>query len=112
MSFPNVLRRIIGQNIFGESYNTLLGFGMIIKVDILKCNSQWLRSMHILAILTILDRYLSSSTKTLKCFQETWLSSRVDELLYFLIIFLNLFEKFSYFNKDFKGISSNRCIFT
>ena len=39
MSFLKVLVRIIEQNILGELYNTLLGFGMIIKVDILKCDS-------------------------------------------------------------------------
>ena len=66
MSFPNVLRRTIRQNIFEESYDALLGFEMIIKVDVLKYDSQWLRLMHILAILTILDRYLLLSITILR----------------------------------------------
>jgi len=36
MSFPIVLRRMIGLNDLGESYNFLLGFGMIMDVDTLK----------------------------------------------------------------------------
>jgi len=39
MSFSKVLMRIIEQNILGELYNALLGFGMIIEVDILKWDS-------------------------------------------------------------------------
>ena len=113
MSFSNMLRRTIGQNIFGKSYNTLLGFGIIIKVDILKCNGQWPRLMHVLVMLTMLNGYLLLSTTTLRYLQETWLGPRVDKLLYFLIEFLNsLFKKFSYSDKNFKGISSNGHIFT
>ena len=113
MSFSNVLRRTIGQNIFGKSYNTLLGFGIIIKVDILKCNGQWPRLMHVLVMLTMLNGYLLLSTTTWRYLQETWLGPRVDKLLYFLIEFLNsLFKKFSYSDKNFKGISSNGHIFT
>jgi len=38
MSFLKVLRRMIGQNILGESYDVLSGFGIINQVDILKCD--------------------------------------------------------------------------
>jgi len=37
MSFPNILRRIIGLKTLGESYKFLLGLGMIMDVDTLKC---------------------------------------------------------------------------
>jgi len=40
ISFSKVLRRMIGLNIFGESYTALLGFRMIIDNDFLKCVSQ------------------------------------------------------------------------
>ena len=36
ISFPIVLRRIMGQNVLEISYNGLLGFGIIIDIDILK----------------------------------------------------------------------------
>ena len=35
-SFPKVLRRKIGLNNFGESYNSLFGFGMTIVIDVLE----------------------------------------------------------------------------
>jgi len=36
MSFPVILRRTIGQNDFVESYEALLDFGIMTKVDFLK----------------------------------------------------------------------------
>jgi len=36
MSFPKVLRRTMGPNDFRESYDSLLGFGMTIVVEVLK----------------------------------------------------------------------------
>jgi len=48
--------------------NILLGLEIIIEVDILKCDGKWLRSMHILVMLTMLDRHLLSPTTTLRCF--------------------------------------------
>ena len=38
MILPSILRRMIGLNIFGKSYNALFGFGIMIEVDILKCD--------------------------------------------------------------------------
>ena len=39
ISFPNMLRRIIDQDVLGILYNGLLGFGIIIDVDFLKYDS-------------------------------------------------------------------------
>jgi len=36
MSFSRVLKRTMGLNDFGESYNSLLGFGMMILIEVLK----------------------------------------------------------------------------
>jgi len=36
ISFPRVLSKTIGLNDLGESYNALLGLGMITIVDLLK----------------------------------------------------------------------------
>jgi len=35
-----MLRRTMGLKDLGESYNSLLGLGMIMEVDILKCDGQ------------------------------------------------------------------------
>ena len=58
------------QDILGKLYNTLLDLGITIKVNILKCKDQQLRSMHVLAMLIILDRYLLLFKTTLRCLQE------------------------------------------
>ena len=86
---------------------------MIIEVDILKYDGQWPRSICVLVILTILNRYLSLFTTTLRYLQETQLDSGMDELLHFLIVFLNFsFEKFGHSDKGSKEILFNKCIFT
>jgi len=38
ISFPNILRRTMGLNDFGESYDFLLGLGMMIVDEDLKYN--------------------------------------------------------------------------
>jgi len=40
MSLPIVLRRTIGLKYLGELYNSLLGLGIIMEVDVLKCDGQ------------------------------------------------------------------------
>ena len=67
MSFPNILRRMIGQNILGLLYNVLLGFRMIIDIDFLKCKGQYPRLMCEFAMLTM---YLLSPTNALRYLQE------------------------------------------
>ena len=41
ISLPIVLRRIMGLNDLGESYDFLLSLGITIIVEILKCNGQY-----------------------------------------------------------------------
>jgi len=50
MSFPAVFSRTIGQKDLGELYEFLLSLGMIIVLVDLKCNGQYSRFMHALAI--------------------------------------------------------------
>jgi len=38
MSLSKELRRTVRQNVFGELYTSLFGFGMIVEVKFLKCN--------------------------------------------------------------------------
>jgi len=37
ISFPSMFRRTIDWKVSGKLYNTLLGLGIIIEVDFLKC---------------------------------------------------------------------------
>ena len=60
MSLPTVLRRTIGLNTLGESYDFLFSLKMTIMVDLLKCEGQYPNLIHMLAILMIILRQLSS----------------------------------------------------
>jgi len=59
MSFSSVLRRMIGWNALGESYNSLFSLGITIIVDNLKYNGYEPSSKQALAIFMILLRYAS-----------------------------------------------------
>jgi len=58
INLPSVLRSTMGQKTLELLYNGLLGFEMIIDMDFLKYNGQWLRLIYIFAILTILAVHL------------------------------------------------------
>jgi len=49
--------RVIGLNILEELYKALLGLEMMMELDFLKCNSQYPKLMHTLAILMKFLRY-------------------------------------------------------
>ena len=58
--------------------------------------------MCVLVMLTILNRHLSSSTTILRCLQEIQSGPGLDELLHFVITFLNSsFKKVSHSKGDF-----------
>jgi len=59
MSFPRVLKRMMGQKVLGESYEALLGLGITMVMDCLKWIGQNARSIHALAIRTMLAKHLS-----------------------------------------------------
>ena len=64
MSLPSVFKRVIDQNILGVLYEALLGLGMIIEDNILKCNGQCSRLIHVLAILLhFVIEFFNSLTK-------------------------------------------------
>jgi len=60
MSLPIVLRRTISLNVLGESYDILLGFGITLVVEILKCEGQKPKSKHEFTILTKFSKHILS----------------------------------------------------
>ena len=52
MNLLIMLRRTMGLKDLGELYNSLLDLGMIMEVDVLKCDGQWPSSKQALAIST------------------------------------------------------------
>ena len=81
ISLPIMLRRTIGLNDFGESYNFLLGLGITIIVEILKCDSQYPKLMQALAIWTKVSRHSMSSKIILRWFYESLSEPGAEELL-------------------------------
>ena len=62
---------------------------MIIDEDALKWDGQWPKLIHILAILTMFSKYLSSLMISLRCFHEILSSPGADKLLHLLIAIMN-----------------------
>ena len=104
-----VLSKTISQKVLEESYDSLLGLGIIIDVKTLKCNGQWPNSIHILVIPINFLKYAASSTILLKCFYNNLSGSGVDKLLHFVIALINSSsENKLYFVTFLLGISSSK----
>ena len=90
----------MGLNNFGESYNSLLGFGMMIVIEILKWEGQWPSSKYALAMLMIPFRHTLSLMMFLRCFYESLLGSGVDKLLHLAMESINSFSEKGAQDKD------------
>ena len=75
---------------------------MMIDNDDLKCNDQFSKLMHALAILTKFFKHSVFSTTTLRYFYKTLSRPRVNELLHLLVTLVNSsFEKGGFVNDSF-----------
>jgi len=83
-----VLKRTIGQKDL-EKLDILFGFRIIIEVDTLKCNSQYLRLKQALAMLIMGVKHELSLIILLRTFQEILSSPGADKLLHLLMVALN-----------------------
>ena len=59
------------------------------ELDVLKCDGQYSKAMHALAMLMKFFRHVLLLTMTLRCLYNNLLGPRVNELLYFKITLLN-----------------------
>ena len=99
---------MIGLNILGVSYEALLGLGMMIDMEILKCISQYLNLIHTLAMLISLLRHSKFLMISLRYLQNNLSDLGVESLLYLYIAENNSsFEKGSHSVRALFGISSN-----
>ena len=96
------MKRIIGLKDFGESYDSLLSFGIIIVVEDLKLDGQWPSSKHVLVMLIILFKHTLSLTILLRYLHDSLLGLGVDKLLYlaFQYWFVN-FEPYWIMNEEY-----------
>ena len=84
ISLSIVLSSTIGQKAFSMLQLVLLGLGMIIDVNFLKCIGQYLKLIHILAILTILAAHLGSLRIDFKQHHDIWSDPGVELLLHLI----------------------------
>jgi len=82
---------MIEQKDLGESYNGLLGLGMITIDNILKWFGQYPKLIHTLAILMTLLMQSSSFRMDLRCLYDSLSGPGVDELLHVPNAILNSF---------------------
>ena len=104
---------MMGLNILGMPYNVLLGLGMMMDVDNLKCNSQYTKPIYVLAIFMTLLRHAKFLVITLRFFQDSLSDLEVKSLLHLLINNKNSsFEKGGHSVVILSGISSNNEVLT
>ena len=107
INLPIMLSKTMDQKALEESYDLLLGLGIIIDVE--TCNGQWPSSIQVLAILISFLRHTISLTYLLRCLYYNLFSSGVDELLHFAIALVSSSSKNSpYFRTCLLGISSSK----
>ena len=98
MTFPisllTVLRRTIGLKALGESYDFLLDLGIMIVVDLLKCEGQYPTLIQALVMLIMTLRHLSSLKIAFKWLHDNLSGPEADKLLQLASVILNSsFEK-------------------
>jgi len=89
ISFSKLLRRIMGLKDLGESYDSLLGLGMIIVDEVLKCKDQNPNSRQVSAILLIFSRHALSLTILLRWYYDSLFGPGVDEFLHLAMDLMN-----------------------
>ena len=80
---------MISLNIFGVSYKALLDLEIMIDINVLKCNGQCPKLIHVLAILIKLLRQDLSLIMTLRSLQDSLSDLGVKVLLHLLMELLN-----------------------
>ena len=103
MSFPKVFKRMIGLNDLGVSYNVLLGFGIIMVIDVLKWVGQCSISRQAFAMLTMFFKHDLSLMICLRCLYSSLSGLGIDELLYLLIALVNSFYEKGYHEEVMKA---------
>jgi len=108
ISLPNVFKRTIGLNAFGESYDVLLGLEITIVEEILKWDGQWPSSIQAFAMEIMFFKHVLSLRIILRCLHDSLLGSRVEELLYLIRELTNSSSAKRVQDKDENNLNSSR----
>ena len=88
-SLPRVLRRTMGRNAFGLSYDVLFGLGMTTVEEVLKYLGQWPKLMQVSAMLMILERQLLFLMMSFQCRHDILLGPGAEESIHLWMADLN-----------------------
>ena len=104
-----ILSKMMSQKALGESYDFLLGLGIMMDIETLKCDGQWPNLIYVLAISMSFLRHATSLTHLLRCLQNNLSGPGVDELLHFVIVLVSSSSKNGpYFVTCLLGISFSK----
>ena len=104
-----MLSKKIGQNDLVESYEALLGLGMIMVVNVLKWDSQWPNLIQALAMSISLLMHSLFLTIFLRCLQDNLFGPGAKKLLYLLMAsIVSAVKKGGYLVTSLSGILSKR----
>jgi len=113
ISLPSIFKRMMGLNVLGVLYNALLGLGMMMNIDSLKWDGQYLKLIHTLAIFMMLTRHAKFLVITLRCLQDNLSGLEVESLLHLLIDIKNSsFKKDGHLVAILSEISSSNKVLT
>ena len=89
INLPSVFNRTIGLKDLGILYNTLLGFRIMIVVEVLKWVDQYPTSIHMFAILIIFLKHNLSLKMHLRYLYDSLSGPGANELLHLTIVLVN-----------------------
>jgi len=105
ISFPSVLRSTIGLKDLGESYTTLLGFGITTVVKFLKWLGQYSISIQALAMVIMSSRHVLSLTMCLRYSYNNLSRLGADKLLHLTMLRVNSFSENGDHDKEWYGFN-------
>ena len=113
ISLPNMLSSTIGLNNLEESYNVLLGLGIMTVVDLLKWEGQNPKFIQALVMLMIFPKQSLSLKMTLRYLHDNLSGPGIEKLLQLAMALLNSsLEKGAHEEEDLLVTSSRILIST
>jgi len=111
MSLLIVLSKTMSLKALGKLYDSLLGLGIMMNIETLKCTSQWPSSKHVSAILMIFLKHALFLMILLKYLYDNLSGLGVNKLLYLSMELMNFASKNGFqVIMCFLGIFFNRLI--
>ena len=110
ISLPIILSKTIGLNNLEESYEALLGLGIMTIIDLSKWEGQNPKSIHVLAILMMMPKQLLSLRMILRWLHNNLSGPSLEELLQLAMALLNSSLENRAYEKRGLSVTSSRIL--